>query len=88
MFSVSKPNPLDQFFDSSNFEIFDSMKGGDKEEGNLGGNRVFEIEIIGPYQLVSSCFVMKRVLNIQIINSENTNLIKSLFAFWDFINKT
>ena len=54
IFSVSKPNPLDQFFDSSNFEIFDSLsKPGNKEEGNLGGNRVFEIEIIGPYQLVS-----------------------------------
>lgn len=53
--SVSKPNPLDQFFDSSNFEILDSSSSNaDKSnDGNFGGNRVFEIEIIGPYQLVN-----------------------------------
>ncbi len=54
---MSKPNPLDQFFDSSNFEILDSSSSNaDKSnDGNFGGNRVFEIEIIGPYQLVNLC---------------------------------
>lgn len=53
---MSKPNPLDQFFDSSNFEILDSSSSNaDKSnDGNFGGNRVFEIEIIGPYQLDSA----------------------------------
>lgn len=51
---MSKPNPLDQFLDSRNFEILDSNSLKKNDESNLGGNRVFEIEIIGPYQLDSA----------------------------------
>lgn len=55
MISVMKPNPLDKFFDSNAFEMVDQTKDKTAEEefgANLGPNRIFEIEIIGPYQLV------------------------------------
>ena len=50
-----KPNPLDKFVDSNAFEMVDQTKDKTAEEefgANLGPNRIFEIEIIGPYQLV------------------------------------
>lgn len=52
---MTKKNPLDEFFDSSNFEMLDS-KEQKVESGEFpsGGNRVFEIEIIGPYKINSA----------------------------------
>jgi hypothetical protein len=47
-----KPNPLDQFFDTSNFEILDAGKDKKPSDDNSGRNRIFEIEIVGPIRLV------------------------------------
>ena len=57
-----RSNPLDQMLDSDSFEMIDGTKDKDSDkssvEQNFVPNRIFEIEIIGPYRLVCSDSVL------------------------------
>jgi len=52
-FTVSKMNPLEQFFNSGDVEMIDPKDSTSNDlNDQKSDNRVFEIEIIGPYSLV------------------------------------